>query len=163
MPNVPLCRPCSLITQIFEYDCPVESIECPIYPWTSDPQIGTTTGVLGKVLNNYLTNNGYELNDCLLNTLSSNWYLQLKVSGVTLVETYFFTGTTFSIPPFNAPTQVQYYNALITSLNSLKDLGYDYYLTDSETVVVYNHSCATDENNFTFNIDIGINFQIYCN
>ena len=161
--NPPLCRPCSLITSVFEYDCGVESIECSIYPWESDPQITSITGVLGKLLNDYLEANGYILNDCLLNTLTTEWTIDLKISGVSVVQNTFFNGSTYSFAPFNAPTTTQYYNALISALNSLKLLGYDYYLTDNNTVVVYNQSCATDENDFIFNIDIGINFQIYCN
>jgi hypothetical protein len=161
--GVPLCRPCALITDVFEYDCSVESIECGIYTWQSNPQVLTLTGVLGSVLNDYLSNNGYELNDCLLNTLQSEWYIDLKVSGVSVIQNVFFNGNTYGIAPFNAPTETQYYNALISALNSLKSLGYDYYLTDSNTVVIYNQVCSTDDSGFVFNIDIGINFKIYCN
>ena len=159
----PLCRPCALITNVFEYDCVTESIECPIYPWQNDPKVLTMTSVLGKTLNNYLSANGYELNDCLLDSLTSEWYIDLKISGVSVVTNYFFNGNTYNLPPFNAPTETQYYNALISALNSLKSLGYDYYLTDTNTVVVFNQLCSTDESGFTFNIDIGINFQIFCN
>ena len=161
--NPPLCRPCGLITNVFEYDCSVESIECPIYPWESDPQTLSLLGVLGNVLNNYLNTNGYELNDCLLNSLTSEWFIDLKVSGVSIVQYSFFNGSTYSIVPFNAPTQTQYYNGLISALNSLKTLGYDYYLTNNDTVVVYNQNCSIDDGGLIFNIDIGINFQIYCN
>jgi hypothetical protein len=158
----PLCRPCALISNIFEYDCNVESIECPIYPWLSDPQVTSISGVLGKILNNYLNNNGYELNDCVLNTLTSEWYIELKINNVTMVQTPFFSGVTYSFVPFNAPTQTEYYNALVSSLNSLKTMGYDYYFTDNDTVVVYNQTCQTDDNGLELTIDIGINFQIYC-
>ena len=159
----PLCRPCTLFTPIFEYDCSTESIECSIYPWENDPQVTTITGVRGKLLNNYLESNGYILNDCLLNTLTTEWKIELKLSGVTVVENVFFNGSTYSFAPFNAPTQTQYYNALITALNSLKLMGYDYYLTDNNTVVVYNQLCQLDDTGLVFSIDIGINFQIYCN
>jgi hypothetical protein len=159
----PLCRPCTLFTPIFEYDCSTESIECSIYPWENDPQVTTITGVMGKLLNNYLESNGYILNDCLLNTLTTEWKIELKLSGVTVVENVFFNGSTYSFAPFNAPTETQYYNALITALNSLKLMGYDYYLTDNDTVVVYNQLCQLDDTGLVFSIDIGINFQIYCN
>jgi hypothetical protein len=161
--GVPLNRPSALITDVFQYDCNAESIECTIYPWETNPQILTLTGVLGSVLNDYLNINGYELNDCLLNTLQSEWYVDLKVSGVSVVQNTFFNGNTYGIAPFNAPNQTQYYNALISTLNSLKSLGYDYYLTDNETVIVYNQVCSTDDSGFTFSIDIGINFKIFCN
>jgi hypothetical protein len=161
--GVPLNRPSSLITDVFQYDCSVESVECPIYPWETNPQLLTLTGVLSNILNNYLNNNGYELNDCLLNTLQSEWYIDLKVSGVTLVQNMFFTGNTFGIAPFNAPSQTQYDTALISALNSLKLLGYDYYFTDNNTVVVYNQLCSMDDSGLTFSIDVGINFKIYCN
>ena len=159
----PLNRPAALITDVFQYDCSVESVECPIYPWESNPQILTLTGVLSNILNNYLNNNGYELNDCLLNTLQSEWFIDLKVSGVSLIQYSFFTGNTYSIAPFNAPTQNQYYTGLLSALNSLKILGYDYYLTDNDSVVVFNQICSTDDSGFIFDIEIGINFKIYCN
>lgn len=158
----PLCRPCALITNVFEYLCNVEKIECPIYPWESDPKVLSLNGVLSRALNKYLSTNGYELNDCLLNTLKSEWYIDLKISGVSVVQDVFFNGNTFNITPFNAPSTTQYYNALISSLNNLKTLGYDYYLTENDTVVVYNQVCTTLKTEFIFNIDIGINFQIYC-
>jgi hypothetical protein len=75
----------------------------------------------------------------------------------------FFTGNTFGIAPFNAPSQTQYDTALISALNSLKLLGYDYYFTDNNTVVVYNQLCSMDDSGLTFSIDVGINFKIYCN
>ena len=99
----------------------------------------------------------------MLNTLTTEWKIELKLSGVTVVENVFFNGSTYSFAPFNAPTQTQYYNALITALNSLKLMGYDYYLTDNNTVVVYNQLCQLDDTGLVFSIDIGINFQIYCN
>jgi hypothetical protein len=102
------------------------------------------------------------LNDCVLNTLTSEWYIELKINNVTKVQLPFFNGSTYSFTPFNAPSQTQYYNALISSLDSLKNMGYDYYLTDNDTVIVYNQTCQTDDNGLVFTIDIGINFQIYC-
>jgi hypothetical protein len=65
------CKPCSLISNIFTYDCPIESVECPIYPWSVNPQIQSLNGVLGNVLNSYLTNNGY--------TLNGLWTLELTI------------------------------------------------------------------------------------
>ena len=38
------CKPCSLTTQLYVLDCPVQQVTCAIYPWTTDPNI-TNFGV----------------------------------------------------------------------------------------------------------------------
>ena len=53
--------------------------------------------------------------------------------------------------------------ALENALESLKDYGYDYYLTEENTVIIYNQVCSVSEQGVNFKLNIGINFEILCN
>jgi hypothetical protein len=157
------CKPCSLITNIFTYECPIESVECPIYPYVVSTKSQGPTGVLGVLLSQYLTANGYSLNDCLLDGLTTEWFVDLQVDGVTVVKNSYFNGIGYNTPPYSTPTNQQWYDALIIALDDLKNFGYDYYLTSDETVVVFNEVCSANETGINFKINIGIDFDILCN
>ena len=158
----PLCRPCQSYTNIFNYDCPIQSITCPKYPWLENPEVLSLEGVLGNLLSTYLTSNGYELNDCILDGLVTEWYINIQVSGNTLVNYSFFNGYTYSFNPYNAPNVSQYDTALTNALDSLIYFGYDYYLTDDNNIVVFNQICQENDSGLDFKISIGINFEIFC-
>jgi hypothetical protein len=158
----PLCRPCDLNGNMFNLDCPIESIECPIYPWDSNPAITSFGSVLGNVLTTYLTANGQSTNTCDLNSMASTWYVDLRINDVTVVLYPFFNGVGYNIPTFSTPTVSDWDIAIVAALEELKNFGYNYYLTDTNTVVVYNESCSISESLLNFKINVGINFQIYC-
>jgi hypothetical protein len=158
----PLCRPCELNGNMFNLDCPIESIECPIYPWDSNPAITSFGSVLGNVLTTYLTANGQSTNTCDLNSMASTWYVDLRINDVTVVLYPFFNGVGYNIPTFSTPTVSDWDIAIVAALEELKNFGYNYYLTDTNTVVVYNESCSISESLLNFKINVGINFQIYC-
>jgi len=157
------CKPCSLINNIFTYDCPIESVECAIYPWVNNPQIQTLNAVLGNVLNSYLTTNGYTLNDCDFNGMTTKWFVDIRVDDTVVVSYPFFSGVGYSSPSYSSPTVDMWDDALSNALDSLKDYGFDYYLTNEDTVVVYNQVCSVSEQGINFKLNIGINFEILCN
>ena len=156
------CKPCSLISNIFAYDCPIESVECDIYPWVSNPLIQSLNGVLGKTLEVYLSNNGYTLNDCDFNGMTTQWFVDLRVDNVVVVSYPFFNGVGYSNPSYSSPTVEMWDTALESALESLKDYGFDYYLTEDDTVIVYNQVCSVSEQGINFKLNIGINFEILC-
>jgi hypothetical protein len=156
------CKPCSLISNIFTYDCPIESVECPIYPWSVNPQIQSLNGVLGNVLNSYLTNNGYTLNDCDFAGMSTQWFVDIRIDDSVVVSYPFFSGIGYNNPTLSSPSVENWDDALLISLESLKDYGYDYYLTEDDTVIVYNQVCSVSEQGINFKLNIGINFEILC-
>jgi len=157
------CKPCSITSNLFSHDCPLETVECPIYPWTNHPTITTFNGVLGQLMTNYLDENGYILNDCDFNGMTSEWFVDLQIDDITVVKYSFFNGVGYSSPIYSVPTGTTYNDGLLIALESLKDYGYDYYLTTTDTVVLSNQVCTVSEQGINFKLNIGINFNILCN
>jgi len=158
----PLCRPCELNSNMFNFDCPVESVECPIYPWESNPSITSFGSVLGNVLTTYLTSNGQSTNNCDLNSMVTTWYVDLRINDTQLVVYPFFNGVGYNIPTISTPDVSDWDSAIVLALDLLKNYGYNYYLTSNNTVVVYNESCSISDTTINLKINVGINFQIYC-
>jgi hypothetical protein len=161
------CQPCELITNIYRKDCPIQELVCNKYPW--DGMIQTFEALLGRVLTNYLNDNGYQLNDCVLNTLTTNWFVELYIDDVLVVDTPFFDGVGYLTPSLSSPSTGDWDTALTQSLNDLKTFGYDYYYFEEPTdlvtskVAVYNPICSISEEGVNFKINVGININILCN
>jgi len=161
------CNPCELVTNIFRPDCPIEELVCSVYPWNANIQ--DFGSLLGVVLTNYLGDNGYVLDDCVINSLRTNWYVELYIDDVLVVETPFFNGLGYLTPQLSSPSNLVWDNALTQSLNDLKNLGYDYYYFEdpsslvSSKVGVYNPICSVSETGTNFKINVGININILCN
>tara|TARA_R110000803_G_scaffold10832_4_gene32991 strand:- start:4185 stop:7181 length:2997 start_codon:yes stop_codon:yes gene_type:complete len=161
------CEPCYLVTNIFRNDCPIEELVCSTYPWNVDIQ--SFSALLGNVLTSYLTTNGYLLTDCVLNTLSTDWFVELYIDDVLVVERPFFNGVGYLNPTLSSPSTNVWDNALTQSLNDLKTFGYDYYYFEEPTdfvtskVGVYNPICSISETGTNFKINVGININILCN
>jgi hypothetical protein len=157
------CKPCSITSNLFSHDCPLETVECPIYPWANHPRITSFNGVLGQLMTNYLAANGYNLSDCDFNGMTSEWFIDLQIDNVTVVKYQFFNGIGYSSPIYSVPTGTTYNDGLLIALESLKDYGYDYYLTTTDTVVLSNQVCTVSEQGINFKLNVGINFNILCN
>jgi hypothetical protein len=155
------CAPCGFISSVFPKDCPAESTECGIYPWYSNSRITSFNAVLTQTLNEYLNDGGYELNDCNLNSISSTWYVNIKIGGVTIYNQPFFSGVGYNISS-SVPTNNQWLTSLILGLDYLDEIGYGYILTDKDTVVIYNQVCSISELGVDIEINIGISFNIDC-
>jgi hypothetical protein len=153
------CNPCSTTASIFPFDCASFSTTCPIYPW--DRQITDFGGVLGNVLTNYLSNNNLQLTDCQLNTLTTNWVVEILIDNQFQSYQEFFTGFGYGTS-LSYPSESQWLNALIQGLDSLENLGYSYYLTTDNNVVVYNSNCSFNGPESNLKINVGISFNIIC-
>ena len=157
------CKPCSLTSNLFSYDCPLETVECPIYPWMENSVIQDFNAVLGQLLTNYLSDNGYNLNDCDFNGMTSEWFVDLRIDDVIIVDYSFFNGIGYNSPVYSVPTISEWDSALLIGLETLKTYGYDYFLTTTDTVVLSNQVCSVSEQGINFKLNIGINFNILCN
>jgi hypothetical protein len=154
------CNPCELLENIFRFDCPIWDVRCPKYPFNN--QIQNFSGVLSVLLNNYLEAEGYNLNDCLINTLTTQWYVELYIDNVLLVDNIFYNGVGYNIPNLSFPTNTQWDNALVIALNNLGEFGYSYFFEGDE-LVVYNTTCSIPNTKTNFKLNVGINFNILCN
>ena len=86
------CKPCSLTTQLYVYDCPVQQVTCGLYPWTSDPNTTSFGVVLNQTLQDYFISQSINPGNCQLNSTVSNWYVDIRINGVSITQYQFFTG-----------------------------------------------------------------------
>jgi hypothetical protein len=152
------CNPCTLIGPILTYDCPEANTVCDIYPWTSNPSIGSN---FGSVLNNVVNNNTIGSN-CDFNTINTDWYVNISLGGTVIINEKFFDGVGIGLPEgISYPSQSQWLIALQTQLDSLIIYGLDYIISGNQ-VTVFTTTCDGTNLNSQFKINVGINFTISC-
>jgi hypothetical protein len=156
------CNPCQLVGQLFAYDCPIQSTNCPIYPWDSNPLITSFGGVLGLTLDSYLSANGLTMGSCDLNTLQTTWYVNAKLDGGDIVSYPFFSGVGYN-NILSVPSDSEWLSAIQTSFVDLQNYGLSYYLNSDNTITVYNGNCSPLSVTQNFELNVGINFNILCN
>lgn len=155
--DIPIpCRPCQTTDNIYTTDCPIVSAECSLTPSSSFSQI------LGSQITTYLQQQGTNLNNCLQNTIVSNWFIDITIDGNQLTHYPFFNGVGYNTVNVSYPNNTSWEIGLNNALTSLSSYGYDYYLTES-SVVIYNGLCSLTSNDLNLEIAIGINFEIKCN
>ena len=156
------CLPCELTANIYTYDCPIQDVECPVFPWDNVPSVNNFGGMLGYTLTQYLTSQGKTLSDYNLNALVTKWFVDIRIDGVNVVTDEFFTGIGYGNPSLSSPTNNDWKIALMNSLDTLEIYGYDYYLTEGDNVNIYNTICSMDDTGVNISINVGINFEILC-
>jgi len=150
------CNPCELNSQIFVFDCPIQQVTCPLYPWQTNPLVTSFGSLLGYILNQ----DGIVQPQCNYNTLQTSWFVKFILNGSELEQVNFYTGTGY----FDVPGQTEYYNGLTTGLLNLQNEGFGYYINDSdETVTIYNNNCIPIGVSQNFKISVGINYSVLCN
>jgi len=151
--------PCIAQGQLFSYDCTTESASCLIYPWIGNQvsDVSSFSQVLYSVLYNYLNTQGYQLSQCLTDTLYSQWYVDVKINGSQVIQSKFFEGYGTS----QVPTNNQWKAALLFNLSQLINEGY-YFYVNGNTVTVYNLTCVGTTEITTLQINVGVNIDITC-
>lgn len=153
-----LCNPCTIITQLYTYDCPSQEIECGIFPWNDNPTVVSFGYILNQTLQQYYESTNINYADCLGTTIIANWYIDLRINGLPVFQNQFLTTN----GPINAPTQQQWLLALEDGLSSLQVNGYSYVIDmENETVTVFNNNCTSNFDEFQINV--GIEFNVLCN
>jgi hypothetical protein len=155
------CKPCSTTSTFLPVDCPIQSVQCPIYPTSAT--ITTFSGILGKLVTDKITSQGKTANNCNLNALRTQWFVDLRLNDYIIIKKKFFDGVGFSVPNLSSPTNAQWYSALVSSLDELSQSGYDYVLSGDGNVTVYNSICSEDTQGLTFKLNVGINMDLCCN
>jgi hypothetical protein len=154
------CKPCSLVGQLFAFDCPIQEVICPIYPWGSSPNITS----FAVILNNLLLANNLLPPNCQTDTLQSTWYVDLVLNGVNLVHKEFFTGYGNTNPIGSYPSATTWFTALKEALDDLQSDGLSYVINNTnQTVTIYNGNCLPLNVTQDFKINVGINFNMMCN
>ena len=152
------CKPCSLTTQLYVLDCPVQEVVCGLYPWNSNPNITSFAVVLTQTLQDFFISQNVDPNSCQLNTTTSTWYVDIRINGVVISYYEFFNG----IGTGSFPTPQQWVTAVKDSFINLLTLGYSYNIDeDVEELIVFNNNCIPNFDDFELNV--GINFEIFCN
>ena len=100
---------------------------------------------------------GYTINDCILNTLTSLWYVDIRLNGVLLVQDLFYTGYGGG----DVPTDNQWITALTNAFNSLQTQGIGYELNEN-TINVYSLDCDDTLLGQKLQINVGVNINIKC-
>ena len=151
--------PCEAKGQLFSYDCTSETATCSIYPWigTQVSDVNSFSQVLYNVLYSYLNSQGYQLSDCISNTLYSQWYVDVRINGTQVIQSKFFEGYGTS----QVPTNNQWKAALLFNLSQLINEGY-YFYVNGNTVTVYNLTCVGTTEVTTLQINVGVNIDITC-
>jgi len=154
------CKPCELTTQLFAYDCTVQEINHWLYPWNENPELSFGF-ILTQSLTQYLQSQGLILTNCVLNTLNVKWYVEIKLNGVVIALEQFSENNGYSLDP---TINDQWVNGVSTALQTLDTLGIYYAIdTNNETIIIYNNNCVPYDKDDTFEINVGINFDILCN
>jgi len=156
------CEPCYVEADFYPDDCVLQTVECSLYPWEQNPLIQDFASLLGNLLNQYLNSLGLQQTNCLLNSMESEWYVDIRIEGVTTVLYPFFNGFGYNNSGISYPTNSQWANAVTQAMESLENSGYGYYLTTENTVLIYNNICSLNIEGLTLELNVGVNFQIYC-
>ena len=98
----------------------------------------------------------------LLSSMESEWYVDIRIEGATVVLYPFFNGFGYNVSGLSYPTNSQWQTAVTQAMESLENSGYGYYLTTENTVLIYNNLCSLNIEGLTLELNVGVNFQIYC-
>jgi hypothetical protein len=151
--------PCFIISNIFDYTCSTEYTDFFIYPWLNgDVDVSNFNSILTNTLNNYLTTEGLVLNQCIQDSLGTEWYVDLRIDGVIIIQEPFYTGYGYT----DVPTNSMWRNALINYLPNLYDYGYSYFL-NGNTLTINSLTFTARNLNEILSLNAGINMNINCN
>ena len=152
-------EPCSIITNIFDYSCALEYVDFFIYPWLNgDVNVSNLSSILNNRLNNYLTSQGLTVNDCILNSLKSTWFVDLRLNGDILIQQQFYVG----YGPTDVPTNTDWKTALVNSLPQLTQYSLGYYL-NGNMLTITNLTMTPMNLGELLTLNVGINIEISCN
>lgn len=154
------CKPCVLTTNIFTYDCPIQTVTCGVYPYESNPLITSFAGVLGYLLNQYAISQNVSLSSFNLTSLNTKWYVDISIDSVNVVKNEFFNGVGYNNPLLSSPTNENWEMALMSALDDLKIYDLDYYLNENDEIVIFNSVCNKDITGMNITINVGVNFII---
>lgn len=151
--------PCFVIGNLFDYSCSTELIDYYIYAWLNgDTSVSNFQSVLANRVNNLLISNNLSPTQCIMSSIYSQWYVDLKIGGEQIILSKFYTGYGQN----DVPTTTQWRSALIATLPQLYDYGFTYFL-NGNFLTVSSMTCEPRNQNESVVLCVGINIDINCN
>jgi hypothetical protein len=150
--------PCYIISNIFDYTCATEYVDFNIYPWLNgDVTVSNFNSILSNRVNAMLAQSGLTLNDCIQNSVESNWYVDLRIGGDIIIQELYYTGYGLNDVPSNRAWR----NALIQYLPLLYDFGFTFFL-NGNLLTITNLTCTERNIGEILSLNSGINISINC-
>ena len=149
---------CYIIGSIYNYNCSTEYVELGVYPWLNgDSTVSNFQGVLAKALDEFLIAEGLTLDECITNSLETEWYVDVRLGSEVLIYEPFYTGYGLN----DVPTNSRWKNSLASNLSVLSNYGLNYYI-NGNILNVTNMDCEPKNLQTKFILNIGINISITC-
>jgi hypothetical protein len=104
-----------------------------------------------------LAESGLTLNDCIQNSVQTEWYVDLRVNNEILIDESFYYGYGYT----DVPTNIMWRNALIEFLPMLYDYGFTYFL-NGNTLTITSLACSDVAGTDVLTLNVGINISINC-
>jgi hypothetical protein len=153
-----LVNPCQLVSSIFDYSCAREVVDFSIYPWLNgDATVSNFSSILNNRLDAYLLSQGLTLNDCILSSLKSTWFVDVRLSNNVLIQQQFYVGYGIT----DVPTNELWKTSITNSLPQLTNYSLGYNL-DGNLLTVYNLTMTPFNIGENFSVNVGINLEISC-
>jgi hypothetical protein len=152
------CIPCVADGELFANDCIDETISGSTIPWSgTSSTIESFSDALYQALESVTTSGGYNLVNCDLNSITSIWYVDLRLDNDVLVQEPFYTGYGIN----DVPTTAEWVTALNDKLSTIYQYGLNYNV-NSERIIISNSGCMELFTDKTLNLNVGINVSINC-
>jgi hypothetical protein len=145
------CIPCEYNGQLYSYDCIDQTINC-------DVNIDSMPTILTNSIDSCVDKSGYTYSDCVLSTLVSDWYVDVRLDNTILVQEKFFTG--YGNQQY--PTMTQWINALNSKLEYLYQDGLNYFIDENNILTVSNTTCYDDFTDKALTVNVGVDVKINC-
>jgi hypothetical protein len=145
------CIPCEYNGQLYSYDCIDQTINCSV-------NIDSMPTILTNSINSCVSKSGYTTTDCVLSTLVSDWYVDVRLDNTILVQEKFFTG--YGNQQY--PTMAQWINALNSKLEYLYQDGLNYFIDENNILTVSNTTCYDDFTDKALTVNVGVDVKINC-
>jgi hypothetical protein len=105
-----------------------------------------------------LAQNGLTLNDCVQNSVETEWYVDLRIGGELLIKEPFYVGYGYT----DVPTNTMWRNALIQNLSLLYDYGFTYFI-NGNILTISSLTCSQTNIDESVTLNVGIQININCN
>jgi hypothetical protein len=149
---------CYIIGNVFNYDCSTEFVEFGVYPWLNgDASVSNFQGILANRLQNFLSEEGLTLNECITSTLTTQWYVDMRIGDEVLIFAPFYEGFGLN----DVPSRSLWKNTLSSNLDNLYNYGLNYFI-NGNILNVTNMDCVPKNLDQTLSLNVGINLSISC-